>query len=355
MKADDAKTRLNRRSRLFAAAAVLLTAIGVAPMKSQVDPDLSRLQKIKGSTTGGAVLDTGEPGSFDAAWVTCPTVLWDGRRYRMWYSSLYDSKMGRGGIGLATSADGLNWVRENGGKPVLEIGPPGSFDDGQILAPATQFDGQVYRMWYTGMSVNWHSSGLGFYRIGLVTSRDGVHWTRENNGQPVLDIGSAGSYDEVQAATPSILRQGGSYRMWYAAWAPKSGHTICVAQSQDGIHWRRENNGKPVGGLSPAGAYGPAVHREGNQYFLLYMATGETYRGLYGAVSSDGLSWRMLGEGPLIPRGVRPDFDESLAGHPCLLRVQDRLRVWYTGYRREAGGVLGWKLRIGLAEFGVKP
>jgi len=35
--------------------------------------------------------------------------------------------------------------------------------------------------------------------------------------------------------------------------------------------------------------------------------------------------------------------------------VQDRLRVWYTGYRREADGVLGWKLRIGLAEFGVKP
>ena len=105
----------------------------------------------------------------------------------MWYSSLYDSKMGRGGIGLATSPDGVRWRRENGGRPVLSPGPAGAFDEGQGGFPEVLYDGSVYRMWYAGMAADWHGSGFGHYRVGLATSSDGVVWQRANGGRPVLE------------------------------------------------------------------------------------------------------------------------------------------------------------------------
>ncbi|MAV36911.1 MAG: hypothetical protein CMJ59_15800 [Planctomycetaceae bacterium] len=289
--------------------------------------------KIRGATQSGAVFDLGASGSFDAFWATCPSVQFDGKLYRMWYSSVYDNRMGAGGIGLVTSPDGLHWTRANGGKPVLQVGPPGAFDDGQVLAPEVLYDGTRYRMWYTGSSTKWHTSGVCHYRIGLALSKDGIHWQRANHGRPVLDLGAAGSYDGVQAATPTVLVDADGYRMWYAAWAPRPDHTICVARSRDGIHWQREDDGKPVTGLLPTRAYGPKVCRVGNQLLLLFAGSVRskgTY--LFGAVSSDGFQWAMIGKGqPIIPPGVARDFDAEATYHPAILRVDDRLRVWYTG------------------------
>ena len=63
---------------------------------------------------------------------------------------------------------------------------------------------------------------------------------------PILDLGPADSYDEVQAATPLAIREGNGNRMRYAAWAPRPDHTICVAHSRDGIHWERERDGRGI-------------------------------------------------------------------------------------------------------------
>jgi len=312
-------------------------------------PGAVRFRKILGGESGGAVLDVGAAGSFDAVWATCPSVLFDGKRYRMWYSSFYESDVGKGGIGYATSEDGTHWMRGNRGQPVLETGPPGRFDDGQVVGPQVLYEKGIYRMWYTGMSLHWYSSAIGYYRIGLATSRDGIHWVRSFQGKAVLDVGPAGSYDEVQAATPSILRDKTGYRMWYAAWAPHSGHTICTATSADGIRWRREEGGSPVQGLLPGGAYGPAVLRFGSRYLLLYMRIATDPRGLYAATSQDGRHWIALGLAPAIAPGREPAFDSALAGHGNFLRVGSRVMVFYTGYRSEPGGVDGWKLRIGAA------
>lgn len=309
-------------------------------------------KRRRGTKTGGAVLDLGSAGSFDDQWVSCPSVTFDGCRYRMWYSSFYDYSQSPGGrgVGLALSSDGLHWERANDGKPVFVPGPPGSLDDGQVMGPEVLFDGEIYRMWYTGQPRERHASGLGYYRIFLATSRDGEKWTRASDGQPVLDIGPSGSYDSVQAATPSIVRDEHGFRMWYAAWAPNSGHVVCSARSRDGVQWQRDNGGRPVEGLTPRSAYGPAVTRIAGRYVMLYMASGAR-PDLYGAFSSDGLHWTMAGNGqPVIVRGEADDFDDAIVGHPFLLTKSGRLLAWYTGYRREPNGAFPWRLRIGAAE-----
>ena len=318
---------------------------GGAPSKVRL-----RVEKLAGEGSGGAVLDLGAKGAFDALWATCPNVRFDGKRYLMWYSSLYDSHMGRGGIGLATSPDGIRWSRANHGDAVLSPGPAGAFDDGQVMGPFVLAENGGYRMWYTGMSRQWHSSGIGFYRIGLATSPDGVHWTRANHGRPVLDVGPAGANDEVQVATPSILREAGGYRMWYAAWSPKTGHTLSSARSRDGVTWNREHGGRALTGLLPGGQYGPTVAQIASGYLLLYVkASGSDARGLFAATSQDGRSWTSLGDAAAIAPGEAPAFDSDLALHACLLKEGDHFRAWYTGYRREPGGPYGWKLRIGAA------
>jgi len=161
------------------------------------------VERHHGLASGGAVLDVGAEGAFDAKWTAALSVLQVGGRYRMWYSSLYDSRMGPGGVGVASSPDGIRWRREVGGRPVLGIGPAGAFDDGQVGLPEVLHDGRVYRMWYAGMARDFHPCGLGYYRIGLATSRDGIAWTRAHGGGPVLDVGGAGAPDEVQAGSPA--------------------------------------------------------------------------------------------------------------------------------------------------------
>src|SRR5690606_10483307 len=101
---------------------------GLLPRFGQAseEPTVLRLQRVAGEMNGGSVLDLGAQGAFDAAWATCPTVLHDGAQYRMWYSSYYDRRLGRGGIGMAVSPDGIHWQRANEGQAVLTPGEPGS-------------------------------------------------------------------------------------------------------------------------------------------------------------------------------------------------------------------------------------
>jgi len=332
-------------------------SFGISPLVSPVNkPSHIVFRKVKGNGTGGAVLDVGTPAAFDN-WVTCPSVHFDGKLYRMWYSSMYHSKDGPKGIGLATSVDGLSWRRENGGKPVFTVAPQGAFDSAQILSPVVRFVGGTFLMWYTGIDSSQNSTGLELERIGLATSKDGIHWTRGNGGKPVFGLGSPGSFDDVQVAYPSIIRERGYYRMWYSAYAVDYNHTIGVARSRDGIHWERENNAQPVRGLSPSIAYGPAVVRWRGQYLMLYTGGYSTPRpwGIFGAISNDGTNWQMINDGEtFVPFGTGNDFDKDNMSHPAILRSRNRLLVWYTGFNRGSSGVDPLVFRIGLAEAIVK-
>jgi predicted GH43/DUF377 family glycosyl hydrolase len=306
-----------------------------------------RFKKVHGEEIGGAVLGLGKHGKFDAEWVTCPTIVWDGNQYKMWYSSFYDSKMGVGGIGLASSNDGINWQRQNNGEPVIRISAGNGFDGGQVMGPEVLKSDRGYSMWYTGMAKVWHQSGHGFYQIGLATSRNGISWKRANASQPVVKTGKAKSFDHVQAATPSIIKENTGYKMWYAAWSPDPDkkHRICMAHSSDGIKWIKENGGMPISGLMPEFAYAPAVVRSGNSYVLFYMATGS--KGLFAATSQDGIHWTMLNKSnPVLLPGTGEDFDNLYVGHPFALIRDGKIMLWYTGYKSVKSGM---ELSIGLA------
>ena len=135
------------------------------------------------------VLDRGPEGTFDSTHAKYPCILRVGDEWWMWYNGRADDAF-TGAVGLAKSRDGLHWKKANGGRPVFDHGPPGTFDSTKADHPAVLFfDGQ-FHMWYTAGDTKSH------YKIGYAVSRDGEHWTRENGAKPVFGPGAKGKFDD---------------------------------------------------------------------------------------------------------------------------------------------------------------
>lgn len=156
--------------------------------------------------------------AFDCKGVFNPQILQiNDSLWYMWYSGLdissFDSQ-----VGLAVSSDGINWERYST-EPVLEWGPPGSWDEKVVYAGTVLFEDGIFKMWYTGMKNS-------TYQIGYATSNDGISWTKYVNN-PIM-----GMYD----ANPFVIRTGWGYEMWYNH-PGGLGMFICYAGSIDGITW----------------------------------------------------------------------------------------------------------------------
>jgi predicted GH43/DUF377 family glycosyl hydrolase len=111
------------------------------------------------------------------------------------------------------------WTRL--GNPVLDPGSPGEWDDIGVIMPSVLFVGSTYHMWYTATDV-----AGDLKQIGYATSSDGITWTKYNNpatpnppfaeSDPVLNPGSAGSWDDKRVVSPFVLLIDSVYHMWYA-------------------------------------------------------------------------------------------------------------------------------------------
>lgn len=105
------------------------------------------------------VLDVGPLGAWDDFSVARVHVLYDGERYQMFYEG-HDAAGWR--LGYACSEDGVTW-RKEADNPIVDLGPPGAFDSVTVAEPHVIFDGQTYRLYYSGYDGD-------KYRIGLATA-----------------------------------------------------------------------------------------------------------------------------------------------------------------------------------------
>jgi len=112
--------------------------------------DSSLLAQTQWTKVGaGPVLDAGIPGEWDSHYITDPYVIFDNGLYKMWYSSPKSSG-GRMHIGYAISSDGVNW-RKSKDNPVLYSGMPGDWDIHGVIDPSVLYDNGIYKMWYVGL------------------------------------------------------------------------------------------------------------------------------------------------------------------------------------------------------------
>lgn len=123
--------------------------------------------------------------------------------------------------GHAVSKDLHTWSHPSC-EPVLPVGRPGAFDRCFASDPFVVRDGQTWLMFYFGLAEDGHA------REGLAWSRDLTTWTK--SGEPILDIGPAGSVDAAHAHKPSLITDQGRLEHYYCAAAPQDpvvvGHLV---------------------------------------------------------------------------------------------------------------------------------
>jgi len=177
------------------------------------------------------VLVQGDSGEWDDHRVAHLGVVYDGTLFHMWYSGVFNDGTVR--VGYATSPDGSVWTKSDH-NPVMDVGPPGSWESVGVSSSTVILDGDVYRMWYVGAS--WETTFVA--RIGYAESPDGIVWTRQP--EPVLDVGMAsGSFDRRVVAHPEVVFDGNLYHMWYAGDDQDGHRRIGYATSADGIEWAK--------------------------------------------------------------------------------------------------------------------
>jgi hypothetical protein len=180
-------------------------------------------------------------------------------------------------------------------RPLVSPGPAGSYDDsGAAMGWLTIVDGRRYLYylgWNLGVTVPWRNS------IGLAIAEPGGLEFRKVSRAPLLDRSDA---DPYSISYPSILIEGKKWRMWYGsnlAWGKDPAdmaHVIKYAESDDGIHWRREGHiAVPLKGAGEYALSKPCVLKDGRLYRMWYAHRGHAYRIGY-AESQDGLSWSRM-------------------------------------------------------------
>ncbi|HYF51940.1 MAG TPA: hypothetical protein VEJ63_21205 [Planctomycetota bacterium] len=249
----------------------------------------------------GVALDIGAGDAFDCRWVVVPQVVKVAARWHLYYTA----NCGRGtglqrfpGIGVAVSDDGLKFARVSD-RPVLA--PSGKEGDpdamgiaGGSVVAVTNADGRTeYRFYYTGAPTIGQDIFLNQQKIVcLATSSDGIEWTKRG---ALFHRIAERDYENVGVAGPVVWRDDdGLWRMLYSTIGTRWGfYSICYAESDDGLLWRR---GQAYGEnlvLSPHGdgwekqmVEYPAVIREGSGLRLFYCGNGYGTTGIGTALSA---------------------------------------------------------------------
>jgi len=258
---------------------------------------------------------------------------------RVYVTGLDEQLFGRGGYVDLDPADPTRVIAV-GEAPVLDIGAIGDFDDaGANPFAVIDFRGRKL-MYYQG----WQRTLRAPLQIftGLAYERaDGrfEKWARV----PVLER----THEEPHIrGAPCLIRDGDRLLLWYVAsgsWTPRDGQlyyhvVIRHAVSTDGVAW----DVHPDICLEPGpGEYAvgrPWVIRDGERFRMWYSirAFDQPYRLGY-AESADGVAWTRLDDQVGVVRSAE-GWDSEMICFPNLVRVGERLLMFYNGNRHGASG-----------------
>jgi predicted GH43/DUF377 family glycosyl hydrolase len=289
-----------------------------------------------------------------------PSVVKVGATYVMYYAGTPEDG-GPRAIFKATSANGIAWTRSNGGSPVMS-GSPSAFDAQGVFGPEVSYDASdaiaPYKMWFSGQGSTFGGIGYATSTDGVAWTK---YTNGGPLPIAVVDHGKAGAADSFAAADPSVIKDGSSWKMWYTG-DDSNKKRIAYATSVDGITWSKggkvlspEDPG--VSANLAYGAYAPTVWKENGTYNMLLagrkIVSGTTFQTkILGTTSTDGINWG--GPSPAInPSGTSSNFDYSNLDGPDVLQDPgsgSAYKAYYAGNTLDANG--NFHTRIGHATSG---
>lgn len=223
-------------------------------------------------------------------------------------------------------------IREVAANPIICPGKPGLFDDsGCSLGCVLSMDsGQQYIYyvgWNLGVTVPW----MNYIGLAVYDPKEGTCEKYSN-----LPIMERNEVDYLSTSYPYVIKEGLKYRMWYGSnieWGRTErdmNHVIKYAESADGIHWDRRNIVCIKGESHGEYAFSkPSVLYDGGIYKMWYSYRGEKYRIGY-AESMDGIRWSRKDE----LAGINPSdegWDSEMIDYPVVFRHKEEIYMLYCG------------------------
>ena len=157
------------------------------------------------------------------------------------------------------------------------------------------------------------------------------------NGNPVLDVGPSGSWDERHVGINRIIARDSIYQMWYSGSSDGSSFRMGYATSSNrGLTWTKyESN--PVLGTGPeswdaGSAYVGYVIFADSTYKLWYSGHGDARWRMGYASSPDGITWTKSAMNPVLVHGLS-NWDAIGVEHGSVLGPDSLggFRLWYQG------------------------
>lgn len=189
-------------------------------------------------------------------------------------------------------------------------------------------------------------------RAGRATSRNGLDWTRTEGPYrgAMLDVGKPGDFDEVMVGWPHLLKEDdGSYKLYYHTLNRTEGFMACAAVSPDGLKWEKVGpvlKRGPEGNFDDAGVASRHVSKIGGRYVMFYEGNeGKWFGGIGMAESADGINFKRV-KGPdrdgcmlAAPPRDSDRFDSHGIGTPWLVPKGDgSFHMYYVGATSAVAG-----------------
>ena len=181
-------------------------------------------------------------------------------------------------------------------------------------------------------------------RTGHATSRDGVTWTKDTLN-PVLSQGPPGSWESRGAATGYVVFTGSSYKMWYAGLDNASIFRIGYATSPDGRSWTKAAS-NPI--LGPGSWYStgptiPSVLPDSLEGFRMWFGAENAghYLQIGYATAPDETTWT-VNAGPVLSTGIAGSWEDRNVFGPRVLYDGLLYEMWYGGERSDFRSHFGY-------------
>jgi predicted GH43/DUF377 family glycosyl hydrolase len=170
----------------------------------------------------------------------------------------------------------------------------------------------------------------GTSRIGLAVSEDGIHFTRYP--EPVL-VPTEPYELPGGCEDPRVTQIGNTYYLTYTAFNGHSAH-LCLATSQDLVHWTKHGILYPDFAWSKSGAILPQPI---NGRYIMYF--GDT--AIWMAYSYDLIHWTPIYDPVMHPSTDPAAFDSVLVEPgPQPILTDDGIVLIYNGARQQSDGKL---------------
>lgn len=302
-------------------------------------PEL-RVEMLNG---GDPVLRPGNASAWDShIWGSHYVMIVDDTFYMFYTGARSTSLKDPRHIGLATSDDGIEWVRHKD-NPILRSRVD-DYDYTNIMSPVVLHKDGQWQMWYAGNHGNNANNTRQDVDICYATSIDGISWTKYPDN-PVIPNGGASWRDLDLRPADIRWKRTGVYVLYFKAVGKEDSNMpfLGVMTSDDGVTWSDYHYSDPLYGQDESGWDGGETHYTSLdviQEVPRIWTFGNSSRWSIGWITSrtGGYGWRS--EGPFIEPTPGTIYSRSI-WFPRVVNMGDHYLIYAQCIDDDGNGTIG--------------